>query len=144
MNIDVKLTLKEFEEQLKKEPRHTPFGVSWNKDFPDEGAVYVIWEKNSPVYVGETSGIKRRMSELSRPINHAFTKKMQKRFCLDDKDIKLLRGKISENFKVSFVIVPFGRAEIEEYLILRWRNTLINKIAKRLSCGSQYEWVKPD
>ncbi|MFC1510653.1 GIY-YIG nuclease family protein [Candidatus Omnitrophota bacterium] len=144
MSVDVVLTLKEFENRLIKESKHTPFGALWNKDFPDEGAVYVIWENNTPVYVGETSGLKRRMSELARPINHAFTKKMQKRFGLLDKDIKLLRKKISENFKVSFVVVSFGRAEIEEYLILRWRSTLINKITKRLLYGNQYKWVMPD
>jgi len=141
MRVNAELILKKIEEQLKKEVRYTPFDKSWNKDFPDEGAVYVVWEKDLPIYVGETSGFKGRMSELARPINHAFTKKMQKRFGFKNKDISLLRRKMSESFKISFIVVPFGRAEAEEYLILRWRKTLINKPTKRLLCGSQYKWV---
>jgi hypothetical protein len=35
-----------------------------------------------------------------------------------------------------------GRSEIEEYLILRWRKTLINKPTTRLLKGEQYSWVK--
>lgn len=144
MNREVQKKLESFEVQIKQQPRYVPFESFWTNDFPDEGAVYVMWEKNVPVYVGETSGFKKRMSDLARPVNHAFTKKMQKRFGFEDKDIQFLRKTISQKFKVSFVKVDFGRSEIEEYLILLWRKKLINKPTKRLLNGSQYKGVVPE
>ncbi|MBL0703162.1 MAG: GIY-YIG nuclease family protein, partial [Sulfurospirillum sp.] len=55
--------------------------------FPNHSGVYVIWKDEKPIYVGETSGLKSRMSDLMRPINHAFTKKINKPLDTDDLEI---------------------------------------------------------
>jgi len=50
---------------------------------------------------------------------------------------------LAARFEISFVEVSFGRAELEEYLVLRWRSTLYNKPAVRLKGSPQYRWVQP-
>ncbi len=80
------------------------------------------------------------MSDLMRPVNHAFTKKIGIEENITD--LQLLRKHISTNYTLSYISVDIGRSEIEEYLILRWRNTLINKPTTRLLEGAQYSWVQ--
>lgn len=138
MNIQSFLENKEAE--LSSSTKHTPFVAGWKSDFPNYGGVYVLWKGDSPIYVGETSGIFSRMSDLMRPVNHAFTKKIS--IETNIKDLKLLRKYISTNYTLSYITVDIGRSEIEEYLILRWRNTLINKPTTRLLEGTQYSWVQ--
>ena len=77
-NIETQQILRKYEDRIFSETRHIPLCQKWKDDFPKEGGVYVIWEDKKPVYVGETSGIKSRMGDLSRPINHPFTKRSLK------------------------------------------------------------------
>jgi hypothetical protein len=144
MNMDIQDKLAKFEEKITSEIRHVPMNPKWKDDFSEEGGVYVIWENDVPVYVGETSGIKSRMGDLSRPVNHPFPKKVAEIHSLTDQSLEVLRNEISNRYRLSYLVLAFGRAEIEEYLILRWRNTVINKPTKRLLNGKQYNWVVPD
>jgi len=80
------------------------------------------------------------MSDIMRPINHAFTKKISNSKKIFN--LKELRKFMSKNYKLSYIEVDLGRSEIEEYLILRWRKTLINKPTTRLLKGEQYSWVE--
>ena len=50
---------------------------------------------------------------------------------------------MSEHYEMSFIEVQLGRAELEEFLVLRWRGTLLNKPAQRLLRGERYKWVQP-
>jgi len=138
--MDIKNKLLEYEHKLVNAEKHTFFRNDWQQTFPNYSGVYVIWEKELPIYVGETSGLKSRMLDIMRPINHAFTKKISNKFKLSD--LKKLREFMSINYKLSYITVDLGRSEIEEYLILRWRQTLINKPTTRLLKGEQYSWVK--
>jgi len=138
MSIQDKLL--EYEKKLIDIERHLFFNTNWKQTFPNHSGIYVVWEKEHPVYVGETSGLKSRMSDIMRPINHAFTKKISNKFKIFELD--KLRKFMSENYKLSYLTVDLGRSEIEEYLILRWRKTLINKPTTRLLKGEQYSWVK--
>lgn len=140
--MDIRQKLEEYEGILVNAERHTPLSKDWRKSFPQEGGVYVLWENGYPVYVGETSGLKSRMGDLSRPVNHPFPAKVAIILALHKAPIKELRAAIERQYKLSYVLVPFGRAEVEEYLILRWRSTLINKPTKRLLNGTQYNWVE--
>lgn len=138
--MDIQSKLLEYENKLINTKKHTFFNTEWKQTFPNHSGVYVIWEKEQPIYVGETSGLKSRMSDIMRPINHAFTKKISNKFNLFD--LNELRKFMSDNYKLSCIEVDLGRSEIEEYLILRWRKTLINKPTTRLLKGEQYSWVK--
>ena len=134
LNINIQNTL------LSSSQRYTLFQNNWKNIFPDYSGVYVIWDNEKPIYVGETSGLKSRMSDLMRPINHAFTKKIDNK--IEAQSLDELRTYMSDNYKLSYISIDLGRSEIEEYLILRWRKTLINKPTTRLLKGSQYSWVK--
>jgi len=138
--MDIQDILIDYEKKLSSSQKYVLFENDWKKIFPDHGGVYVMWQNEEPIYVGETSGLKSRMADLMRPINHAFTKKIDK--MLNPETLDILRQHMSENYKLSYIKTAFGRSEIEEYLILRWRKTLINKPTKRLLKGSQYSWVK--
>lgn len=138
MNIQNKLL--EYEQKLINAQKHIFFNDKWKEIFPNHSGVYVVWEKEQPIYVGETSGLKSRMSDIMRPINHAFTKKISNSKKIFN--LKELRKFMSENYKLSYIEVDLGRSEIEEYLILRWRKTLINKPTTRLLKGEQYSWVE--
>ena len=140
MNINIQNTLLNYEKQLSSSQRYTLFQNNWKNIFPDYSGVYVIWDNEKPIYVGETSGLKSRMSDLMRPINHAFTKKIDNK--IEAQSLDELRTYMSDKYKLSYISIDLGRSEIEEYLILRWRKTLINKPTTRLLKGSQYSWVK--
>lgn len=140
LNINIQDTLLNYEKQLSSSQRYTLFQNNWKNIFPDYSGVYVIWDNEKPIYVGETSGLKSRMSDLMRPINHAFTKKIDNK--IEAQSLDKLRTYMSDNYKLSYISIDLGRSEIEEYLILRWRKTLINKPTTRLLKGSQYSWVK--
>ena len=140
LNINIQNTLLNYEKQLSSSQRYTLFQNNWKNIFPDYSGVYVIWDNEKPIYVRETSGLKSRMSDLMRPINHAFTKKIDNK--IEAQSLDELRTYMSDNYKLSYISIDLGRSEIEEYLILRWRKTLINKPTTRLLKGSQYSWVK--
>jgi hypothetical protein len=53
-----------------------------------------------------------------------------------------LNALLAGRFELAFLPVSFGRSELEEYLILRWRQTLYNKPTLRLLQSRQYGWVK--
>jgi hypothetical protein len=138
--MDIQNKLLEYEKKLTDIERHIFFNDKWQQTFPNHSGVYVVWEKEQPIYVGETSGLQSRMSDIMRPINHAFTKKISYKFNISK--LNELRNFMSKNYKLSYITVDLGRSEIEEYLILRWRKTLINKPTTRLLKGEQYSWVK--
>lgn len=118
---------------------------SWTDDIPSEAGVYAIWDIISkfPVYVGETSALRSRMSDIGRSVNHTFRRKAAKLLNVASNDEAALSAAMSARYAVSFVEVQFGRAEVEEFLVLRWRKTIVNKPAKRLLHGERYKWVEP-
>ncbi len=140
----MKETLEKYEETVKKATKIRPLSAKgWASGVPKESGVYVIWEADIPIYVGETSSLKLRMSDLARPVNHSFSKKVAEMLSIADKSYTELATAMAARYSLSYVEVAFGRKEIEEYLILRWRNSLINKPTTRLLHSAQYNWVKP-
>ncbi|RWX85884.1 hypothetical protein [Pseudomonas aeruginosa] len=141
--MEVKDALKGYEVALQKALRVAPLSsADWASQVPRQAGVYVIWQAQTPVYVGESSSLRLRMADLARPINHTFTRKIAQKYDIPEADCAELARTISANYHLSHIQVELGRAEIEEYLILRWRNTLMNKPTKRLLHSTQYHWVK--
>ena len=138
--MDIQNKLLDYEQKLINAQKHIFFNDKWKETFPNHSGVYVVWERDQPIYVGETSGLKSRMSDIMKPINHAFTKKISNSKKIFN--LKELRKFMLENYKLSYIEVDLGRSEIKEYLILRWRKTLINKPTTRLLKGEQYSWVE--
>lgn len=141
--MSVREALEKYEKSIESALRITPLSSSgWAGQMPREAGVYVIWHAETPIYVGESSSLRLRMADLARPINHTFTKKIARRHKIAETDYAELARTISMNYRLSHIQVELGRAELEEYLILRWRNTLMNKPTKRLLHSTQYHWVE--
>lgn len=114
--------------------------LEWrNKHLQNVAGLYAIFEQEKLVYVGETGNLRKRMSDITRTVNHSFRKqigarnfsglKSSKKF---DDDIELLLDQyFDEQLHVSFIEVNFGRLEIEAYLIDKFHNQLINSPKKR-------------
>ncbi|RII75626.1 hypothetical protein D0894_21620 [Pseudomonas monteilii] len=143
MAVAVKDALKEYEAALQSALRVAPLSSSnWASQVPREAGVYVIWQAQTPVYVGESSSLRLRMADMARPINHTFTRKIAQKYGIPETDYAELARTISANYHLSHIQVELGRAEIEEYLILRWRHSLMNKPTRRLLHSTQYHWVE--
>lgn len=114
----------------------------WADDVPLEAGVYAVWHEGSPIYVGESSSLRARMSDIGRPVNHTFARKTCKALFIAETSLEELAAAMRARYTLSYVVADFGRAEVEEYLALRWRATVINKPAKRLLRSPQYQWVE--
>lgn len=145
MGHDIRTRLAEFESALLAAKRRPLCGdAKWAHDVTPSAGVYIIWEKASgkPVYVGETSALLARMGDLGRTVNHTFRRIARKKCGAASSSESDLSAILAARYEIAFMPVDFGRAEIEEYLILRFRKTLYNKPALRLQRSAQYEWVK--
>ncbi len=147
MELSIRKTLRAAERRLFRAPRRRPFSSdTWATDVPSSAGVYGIWDtrRRCLVYVGETSDLHLRFRDLQRAINHTFTKKVRNYLGLapSSSDAEV-RRRMSQRFTLAFLPIAFGRSEVEEYLVLRYRDTLENKPANRLLRGSQYDWVRP-
>jgi len=140
--MSVQQSLRDYEAALHAAPRRiVAEGQKWASDVPQDAGVYVLWRDASPIYVGESSSLRSRMRDLTRVENHTFARLTCKQFSIGVGDQSGLISVLSKTYMLSFILVPFGRKEVEEFLILRWRATLFNKPTMRLMKGTQYDWV---
>lgn len=141
--MNIQEQLRSYESAIIAAPRRVLAApVDWKKDITRDAGVYVIWKGKFPVYVGETSALRSRMADLTVFEHHSFARRTRHLFGLAANDRKGLISAYSNNYELSFCAIPFGRKEVEEYLILRWRSTLSNKVTARLLSGHQYRWVE--
>lgn len=98
----------------------------WKSNVPPDPGIYIIWRKNgscAPIYIGEIVNLLERFSDLHRTANHTFRRHILNNRRMKGNVIKgsELSGYISNNFSISYITVLMGRAEVEEYLIYKWR-----------------------
>lgn len=133
--------LLEIEQRMIKAPRRSVLGgEDWAENIPELGGVYVIWDSSTgdPVYVGETCHLNHRLGDLKQKTRHTFRRKIAKILNLEDLSNLDLSKKISERYELSYLRIPFGRKEVEEFIVLRWSETLINKPQGRLRLSKNY------
>ena len=115
---------------------------NWTKPFPSKAGIYAIYDSDELVYIGETSKLNKRMGDLRRTANHTFRKKLaQKKFSqaeiikgkykFDDKIEEELNKYCEDNITISTLVLPFGRLEIETYLIENYTKDKFNSPSKR-------------
>jgi hypothetical protein len=112
----------------------SPFSSSsWRDDVPNKPGVYVIWTKKgakTAQYVGETTSLLERFKDLGSWRNHTFSRKVKNKYDLDTPTS--IRSKISEFYEISYCAVDFGRKEVEESLIYKWKtHKKFNKASPR-------------
>ena len=115
--------------------------LKWRRDnVPSEAGIYAIFDTNDRlIYIGESGNLRKRMSEISRTVNHTFRKQIGFVYFSGIKSSKkyddIIESKLDlyfeENIFISFLPVNFGRLEIETYLVSRNQNTILNSIKKR-------------
>ncbi len=147
MSTDLRGMLLDYEKRLLHAPRRRLLAsLEWDVDVPHLPGVYAIWDylQGHLVYVGETSDLKSRFGDLRRSVNHTFRRKARAylRLGANAPEIQLTAA-MAKAFELAFLPIAFGRSEIEEYLVLRYRDSLVNKPASRLLIGEQYNWVVP-
>ncbi|VXB46764.1 MULTISPECIES: GIY-YIG nuclease family protein [Chryseobacterium] len=113
----------------------------WRKQyFKNVPGIYAIFEGNDKIiYIGETGNLCKRMSDITRTVNHTFRKKIGKlKFGgiksseKYDSEIEVLLDKyFDEELHITFIEVNFGRLEIETYLIDKYQKQIINSVKKR-------------
>ena len=123
MTRDINKKIEKIGSELKEENRIELFvNRQWKDDVPKKPGVYVLWSKrkknNPPVYVGESSNLSERFSDIGSWRNHSFSSKIKNKYSLSSP--KEVRDKISMLYNITFVELSYGRKEVEEYLIHNW------------------------
>ena len=128
---------------LAVKPRRLFSSASWTTDVPRLPGVYVIWalKPRRPLYVGQTSDLRARMSDLGRYENHTCRRKLSELLGVGREDEQALSAAIAKSHDLSVMAVEFGRTELEEYLRVRWRESLINSAGPRQL--GRFVWVEP-
>jgi hypothetical protein len=145
MNTDERQQLASMATALEQATRRVPFdSENWALDIPTTGGVYALWRRPSGamVYVGETSSLRHRMQDLGRSVNHTCRRKLAEKHRMVGAPEPELSAVIAKHYLVSYLPVALGRAELEEYLTLRHRRTLLNSPSLRHKKGSAYDWVE--
>jgi hypothetical protein len=105
--------------------------------------VYALWDTKlrKVAYVGQTSSLRDRMSDLSHSVNHTCRRKIGRILGIASASEKRLSAAMAKRYAISFLEVLIGRLELEDYLKLRWRPSILNGPSKRLLKGRRYTWV---
>lgn len=146
MDASVREQLESLEGTLLAAPvRSVLSSQIWADDVPAVPGVYAIWDGQTghPIYVGETASLRERMIDLGRTVNHTCRRKIIDILKLAGRPEPEISLAMSKRYFLSFIPVFLGRAELEDYLALRWRQTILNQPAVRLVRGDMYRWVQP-
>jgi hypothetical protein len=120
------------------------FGAGWRSAVPREPGVYALWDVKTKkmVYVEESGNLWDRFSDLGRSVNHTCRRKMAVLLSVSSDDEAALSAAIARRYLVSYIEVFLGRVELEEYLVFRWQDDVLNQPSPRLARGTHYRWVE--
>jgi hypothetical protein len=115
------------------------YNTNWNKQFPKSPGIYAIFENSELIYIGQTSELRSRMSDIRRTYNHTFRKKLGllkfKGKIINNKFSDEIEEKVTnymvENLSFTHYVIPFGRIEIETFLVQKYKDQLLNSNAVR-------------
>jgi len=142
---DIQKIIKAYEKQVlvKRNKKNIYLTNEWVKQAPIEAGIYVVFKNKKIVYVGETGSIQGRMNDLRRTVNHTLRRSIgakkfakvkgfqkatsKKKF---SPRIEKLVEKYIRGLDISVLPIAFGRKEMEEYLISKYKPIFNNK-AKR-------------
>ncbi|MCE5278212.1 MAG: hypothetical protein ABFD92_11960 [Planctomycetaceae bacterium] len=133
-------------EQLLLRSRRIPLLLTrdWTRRFPTDAGVYAVFDQNDLVYVGETGSIAARMLDFLSSRNHVLRRKLGNVLFKDVPGFheatssrrfpnnieQMVTDYIETRLSVSPVIVPFGRAEIEEHMTAKHRPPYNSKLKR--------------
>jgi hypothetical protein len=118
----IKEEFEYFEQRLLGRPElrveYSDLG-DWHLNFDDIAGVYVAFEDDELVYVGETGNLRSRMRDLRDPRTHKV------------KEMIDLLELPHDSLAFKAVTVLFGRKEVEEYMIAKHKPRYCGKGKRR-------------
>jgi len=107
----------------------------WLRQFPSDAGVYAVFDEHELIYVGETGSIRARMTDFLDSRNHVLRRSIGNTQFKDregfqeasahhrfpDHIEESLIEYIENQLTVTAVVVPLGRAEIEEHMAAKYR-----------------------
>jgi len=129
---------------INKEKNNIVLNRVWSKDFSNSPGVYIFFENDKVVYVGETTSIKERMRDILDTRHHTLRRKIGAFNFSDIPEYKKANSKTKfpsiiedlvsnwmvKKMKLSFIEVRLGRKELEDLIIKKY-NPKYNSISKR-------------
>ena len=125
--------------RIKTDKIKAEISLEWAKSFPLEPGVYIAWQNNEIVYVGETGNLSKRMRDLRDTRNHSLRRHVgfklydekatsSKKFL--PKNEERLDDFFRRNIRISYLPVSLGRKELEESIFAN-HNPVYNQKGKR-------------
>ena len=115
----------------------------WAKSFPNDSGVYMLFEGEQIVYVGESGSLSGRVMDMLNSRHHTVRRALGELRFKDVPDYKKATSSIKypehiekmveetmKGFKISVLPIPFGRKEFEEYIESKHKPEL-NRTGKR-------------
>lgn len=144
-NINIQEIIKDYDKQIitKRKRRNIDLTNEWVKQTPRDPGIYVIFKNKKIVYTGESGSIQGRMNDLRKTVNHTLRRSIGGKYFSKAKGFKKATSKMKfpphiekkiDNYicglDVLFLPIEFGRKEMEEYLINKYK-PIFNTKAKR-------------
>lgn len=120
-DLEIEKESKKIYSELKKEKHPFPaINVIGGR------GLYVIWQGEKPIYVGESRDVKKRLKDMQNTLNHTLRRKIgeelsgekatsKKKFSQNTE--KKLNNHFRKNLKYSYKQINFGRVEIQDELV---------------------------
>lgn len=117
------------------------FDLVFLKQIASYPGVYILFDSDNLCYVGESSNLRERMSDMRHTYKHTIRKKIgkfhfdgkikkgERKFCPQVEE--RLNKFFSEKISVAHVPIDFGRTEIEEYLVDKYEGSIYNNKSNR-------------
>ncbi len=134
------------EELLLAEASRVRFEQSrvWARQFPEGPGVYAVFELGTLAYVGESGQLRGRMSDLYDTRNHTLRRSLGKKWLSDQAGFveatssrkfplhieDQLAAQMASALSVTTIVVPFGRREIEEWIVEAHRPAFNTKLRR--------------
>lgn len=133
--IDIDTILKEYEEIIFEKSNRKMFGITtkWTKQITRDAGIYAFFDQDNVVYIGESGSLKARMGDVRRTVNHTLRRNIGTKLFSEiegyekatskkkyPEHIEILVNEYMEKLHTVIVPVPFGRTEVEEYLVSKF------------------------
>jgi hypothetical protein len=118
--------LKNLERKFMSITPHAP--ATARKELGEDlrvGGVYAIWEKEKLRYFGETCNLDHRLDEILNKGRHHSLVLLKVKGATGRERAETFCGPKSKH-SISWMIIPLGRKEFEEYMVLKHEKDLKN------------------
>ncbi|MEW8372644.1 MAG: GIY-YIG nuclease family protein [Candidatus Thiodiazotropha sp.] len=134
--MDIDKILKEYEEILFEKSNRKTFDTTtkWAKQVTRDAGVYAFFDQDNVVYIGESGSLKARMGDVRRTVNHTLRRNIGAKLFSEiegykkatskmkfPEHIEILVDEYMKKLHTAIVPVPFGRTEVEEYLVRKFK-----------------------